>query len=782
MTAPGGGSSLGTAVVRIAADVTRFARGVQMAVQRELSRISWARFTAGAQRAGREAARGLGTAFGNGLKAITGLLGKMTPLLLNVGKYALIAGSALKTMAAAGPALGGLLTLLGAIAATLPALAVTAVLVSKTMSMAFKGVGEAMKAAAEGDAAALNEAIKDLTPSAQAFVKDVAKVAPEFKKLQRDVQESFFTPLKTAWSTAFNAGTFSALRGAMTGIADSFGRAAAGIAGVIGEAGKSGQLKSIFDPLERAVERLVLLAPALTELFLGFADHAAPIVEKAATILSGKLGAFFEKANAWVAEGGLAKFFDTAGQVASVLADVLGDLAGIFSSLFSGLVGEGTNAVGVLGQLISSLDDFLNTKEGSDLIATIGAGLQQLTEIISGVLLPLLPVAAKLLSAVFKPLVPLLINIKGPLSDLISQWADTFMPVIEELEPVFAELGRSLGDVLVPLLGLLAQHLKNMAPVAADMAKIVGPVLVVFFKVLGDALVDLLPLLQNIVQAFTYMEIPLKVVAGILGAAILIITAAVFVIGKLALALAWLQDKIFDWVKSDGWRLFLDIFTLFPKVIIGAVEWIINGWQWAIDATTNAWNAITGAVSSGVESVSNFIGSLPGRVAGFAGRMFDAAASLGAAIGRGLSNIGNFASDIGGKIVGAIKSGINSIVGSINRGIAQIDSFLPGSLPRLSFFETGGIVDEPTLAMIGEKRKKEVVLPLTNRARTLQLAEESGLTDMLQQAGAIGGVGNIQVNVTAILDGFGVIKVVDQRVETKMNDQGQELANGPRGI
>ena len=782
MTAPGGGSSLGNAIIRVSADVTRFARGVQMAVQRELSRLSWARFNAGAQRAGREAGRALSTSFGNALGAVGKGIGKMAPLLQNVAKYALIAGSALKTMAAAGPALGGLLTILGAIAATLPAIIVAGVLVSKTLTMAFKGVGDAMAAAAEGDAAKLEEAIKDLSPAAQAFVRDVAKISPEFKKLQKDVQESFFAPLKTAWSTAFNPGTLSALRTAMTGIADSFGRAAAGVAAVIGEAGRSGQLASIFSPLERAIERIVLLAPALTELFLGFADHAAPIVESAATAMSASLGAFFEKANAWVAEGGLAEFFKTAGEVAGFLARVLANLGSIFASLFSGLVGEGTNAVGVLDALLGEIAAFFKSETGQSLITTLGAGLQQLASIVQGVLLPLLPVAAKLLQAVFAPLVPLLFQIKYPLFELVEAFSGMLGPVIEELSPVFAQIGVTLGQVLIPLIALLTEHFKKMAPIAADMAKIIGPVLVFFFQVLGDALVEILPIIGNFAKVLQHSGDAFRLLAGVLSAGLLILTGAVFVIGKLGAALAWLQRAVGAFLLDNGWDLLIDAFLLFPRAVIAAVEWIVKGWSWAIDVTKSAWNAITGTVSEGVEKVTGFIGSLPGRVSAFAGRMFDAATSLGAAIGRGLSNIGNFASDIGGKIVGTIKSGINKVIGSINSGIAQIDSFLPGSLPRLSFFERGGIVDEPTLAMMGEKGKREVVLPLTNKARTLQLAQESGLLDMLRASGAMGGSGVPNVFVTAVLDGFGVMRVVDQRVEVKMDEQGRELAFGSRGV
>ncbi|GGT74525.1 hypothetical protein P6B95_15495 [Streptomyces atratus] len=90
-----------------------------------------------------------------------------------------------------------------------------------------------------------------------------------------------------------------------------------------------------------------------------------------------------------------------------------------------------------------------------------------------------------------------------------------------------------------------------------------------------------------------------------------------------------------------------------------------------------------------------------------------------------LSIVGMF-SGLGGKIVAAIGDIGSKIMGKIKGG-------LPSSVRGLLPFANGGIVTGPTPALIGEAGP-EVVIPLTRPARARQLAEQSGLADLLAAA------------------------------------------------
>lgn len=785
MTSPGpGGGGLGSALIQVAADVRNFARGLQRDIQRELRRINWSSATARAAAAGRAAgeafARGFGTAANSGLRSILRGVRMLGPLLLTVTKGALAAAAAIKAIAVLAPAIGGLVQVVGALAAALPAIVITGVLVSKTLSSAFKGVGEAMKAVAEGDAEALDAALQNLTPSARAFVQEVAKIKPEFDKLQKTVQESFFAPFRGAFTELANPAVLAALTTAMAGIAANFGQAAAAISRVVGAAGRSGQLARIFAPLERSIGRILALAPSFTRMFLGLAEAAGPFIEVLSKAISSRLGGLIDTVNKAVASGGLAELFDTALNVMSAVGSVLADVGGVLSSVFGVIVGNGDDALGVLGELLDQINAFFKSAEGLSLLYTLREGLISLAEIVSGVLIPLLPVAGKLLSAVFVPVADLLAQLSEPLTEFAQAFADMLLPVIEELAPHLIQLGVELGAGLVPFLEEMTKHMIAFAPVALDMAKIIGPALLVLFQNFGELLLAVTPLLQNMAAFLQNNQDAFRLLAGMIGGFLLILTGAIFVLTKVIQIIGWWQDVVADFVRSQGIQGIIDLITALVGGLAGAVVGIGGYWDEIVGIFGGAWTLIQDLVTVGVDNTVSAIAALPGRVASFAGGLYNSAVGLGRAIGNGLSNIGNFASEIGGKIVSSVKNGINAVIGSINRGIAQIDLFIPGSLPRMSFFERGGVVDEPTLSVLGERNKREVVLPLTDAARTAQLAQESGLIDLLRSQGSLGGVPVI--NITAILDGFGVLRVVDQRVDAKVGAQARELAFGARGI
>ncbi len=83
-----------------------------------------------------------------------------------------------------------------AVVATLPALLFAVGFQAAIVITAFHGMGEAIQGAlAAKNAKELNEAIKDLTPSAQDFVRQIVGAREAFKEIQKITQESFFRGL-----------------------------------------------------------------------------------------------------------------------------------------------------------------------------------------------------------------------------------------------------------------------------------------------------------------------------------------------------------------------------------------------------------------------------------------------------------------------------------------------------------------------------------------------------------------------------------------------------------
>lgn len=776
MTGPAGGT-LGSAVVSVVADVRRFARSVRSAVSSAFGGRGRGSIYYSSTYAGRQAGEGFATRFAQGVaggiqragRGIANVLkGVLNPAALMSATKILGMVAAIKQLILLGPALAGLGQSLLALGAALPALAITGVLVSKTLSTAFKGVGEAISAVASGDAEALDAALKNLSPSAQAFVKEVQKIAPAWEEVGKAVQESFFAPFRGAFTELANPTVLGALRGAMTGIADSLGRAAAGVAKVIGGAGKSGQLARIFAPLERAVERIVVLAPSMTQAFLGLAEVAAPIIESLSKVLSGKLGGVIDKINAAVADGRMAAFFETAIDGAMAFGGLLADVGRILAAIMDGLNVEGASAIGVFGTLIDTLATFLESAEGMEALGAIGSLIASLGGLLGSVVVPLLKPLAALVVVVGKGLALAMAHLAPPIAHVAEALGGLLLPLFVAMEPVLLKLVSAIAGPLGQAIDILAQHMVEMTPVMVEMLEIMGPAMIEAIKALGDVLIALLPFwaeLAEILQNNTWL---FKLIAGLISAVFYILAGGLYILE----AVITLWGKFASFMKDEIWTEFPAVMSL----IAGGAFALLQALYGPIDSIGDLWDVVL----DGGEKVIAFLTGIPGKIAGLGGAFYSAAASLGGQIGKGFAQIGNFAADIGAKIYGTIRNGINGIVRGINAGIGQLDAIIPGSLGRLPMFARGAIIDEPTVGLMGEGGRREVILPLTNPGRSAQLAQESGLMDVLR-AGGMGG-GAPVINITAILDGFGVLKVVDQRVEAGMHQQGRELAFGGRSL
>jgi len=86
-----------------------------------------------------------------------------------------------------------------------------------------------------------------------------------------------------------------------------------------------------------------------------------------------------------------------------------------------------------------------------------------------------------------------------------------------------------------------------------------------------------------------------------------------------------------------------------------------------------------------------------------------------------LQAIGNFVRDVFNGILNAIASGINAAVGAINTLIRAYNSLPTPDLPLVPAvsvprFAEGGVVDRPTLAMVGEGGEREYIIPESKMA------------------------------------------------------------------
>ena len=180
---------------------------------------------------------------------------------------------------------------------------------------------------------------------------------------------------------------------------------------------------------------------------------------------------------------------------------------------------------------------------------------------------------------------------------------------------------------------------------------------------------------------------------------------------------------VIDFVKSH-WPLILAIITgpiglavLFIVRNMDKIRAVMSAaWSAVRSAASSTWSAITGVISSGAARIVSLITGIPGRLRALASTFKSAGVSLIRSFVNGLSNAGDFVSNIAGNVTSAVKGAINAGIDKINSHLKiHIDWPGPGafnwqaSIPHLA---DGGIVTEPTLILAGEAGP-ELIQPLS---------------------------------------------------------------------
>lgn len=226
--------------------------------------------------------------------------------------------------------------------------------------------------------------------------------------------------------------------------------------------------------------------------------------------------------------------------------------------------------------------------------------------------------------------------------------------------------------------------------------------------------------------------------------------------------------------------MFQKAWTGLTNVFSGLGNWFTERWadvknalanvsSWFEDIFTRAYNAVTNAFSS----IGSFFSGVWSTVQSI---FVNAGQAVGSAVGGAFRNAVN-------AVLGTIENVVNGFIGMINSVIGLINK-IPGvhlggigyvSLPRLA---RGGIVDSPTVAMIGEAGK-EVVMPLENTGflqtmgRIVGGAVVNALGGGLPQSGGFSGDGDIVIQI----GGHEFGRVAIQEINREQERAGQVLLN-----
>jgi hypothetical protein len=399
----------------------------------------------------------------------------------------------------------------------------------------------------------------------------------------------------------------------------------------------------------------------------------------------------------------------------------------------------------------------------------------------------LLPVVNRMAGAAVK-LMPKVQSLAGTIGDKLGPAFDDAAGYVKDLWPSVKQLATQVGDILVPaaenafaaakdLFGFFAEHQTTTKVLAGALGALVAVTYAHQISMrLAAFSVKSWVVQTRIAQAVTKAW---AAVQWLLNAAmsanpimlIVIAVAALIAVVVLIVRKFGLWEKItrgigaaFEWVKGaigkawngikSGTLKGVDAVVGFVKSLPDKAKRALSSLAGAIGGVVSkAWDKVDGIVDRGVDAVVNGVKALPGKVRKLGGAFLDAGRHLIGQLVDGLKKAGGVVADIAGNVWNGVKDMLNDALGRIDAALTFTVK-IPGPLPDINFnapiprLAGGGRAAGATLAMIGEGREPETVLP------------DSMLRGLLERTAAEARGGVAQLTITNWEQGTGYLRLI----------------------
>lgn len=410
---------------------------------------------------------------------------------------------------------------------------------------------------------------------------------------------------------------------------------------------------------------------------------------------------------------------------------------------------------------------------------------------------------------------PIIKKLGQGFSDTIGKHISPMIQKILEMIASFQEMSQVINAYVLPVTGFIVEQLTR---VLAPTLEYIGEVFRVLFNTVADVFGGIADFLKGVFDIITGIltsdmnkifdgftetgDAIMNILSALLTALLDLTVAVLKVIWDTIVAIfqgiwdgivaiftplgAWFTARWNDITTalSNVGTWFTDMFqkawTGLTNIFSKLGSWFGERWSDVTNALANvsAWfgNTFTSAYNA-VKNAFSSIGSFFSGVWSTVQSIFvNAGQKVGSAVG------GAFRSAVNA-VLGTIENVVNGFIGMINGVIGMINK-IPGvslggigyvSLPRLA---RGGIVDSPTIAMIGEAGK-EVVMPLENTGflqtmgRIVGGAVVNALGGGLPQSGGFSGNGDIVIQI----GGHEFGRVAIQEINREQERAGQVLLN-----
>lgn len=591
-------------------------------------------------------------------------------------------------------------------------------------------------------AESLNKSLNETKLDIKAWLIRMFDISGEIVESVGNIAQSigqiFYDSITSEPATNMGAGLISAFTYAFMGVQEITAKYTRDIIKSIEETITENQagITEMFTGLFKAVEPIAqAMASSMKKLFESvnqvYDEHIKPLFESSSSLMSDVVGSFVKGWN-------------------ENIQPVLEKIGHGFSDTIKNHIEP---ALEKIGGMIGSFADFSKA-----INEVFGPVISFIVEKLTVVLAP----AIEYIGEVWRVLFNTISDVIGGIADIIKGVFDVLTGLLtgdgEKIKEGFSSIFGGLKDIVVSVFS-------GIIDLVSSVLKLLWDVVVAIFKSIWDAIVGIFSgvgewfsgVFQGAWDAIVNIFTP---IGSWFGQRWADVTSALANIG------AWFTD-MFQKAWTGLTNIFSKLGSWFSERWNDVTSALSSVSNWFGEMFTNAYNAVKDAFSS----IGDFFSGVWETVKGI---FVNAGQMVGEAVG------GAFKSAVNA-VLDTIENVVNGFIGMIN-GVLDVVRNLPGlgwigsvstvSLPRLA---RGGIVDSPTIAMIGEAGK-EAVVPLENTGfiQTLGRVVSSAVVNAMAGVGPQGGFsgdGDIVIQIAG--HEFG--RVAIQEINKEHERAGQTL-------
>ena len=360
------------------------------------------------------------------------------------------------------------------------------------------------------------------------------------------------------------------------------------------------------------------------------------------------------------------------------------------------------------------------------------------------------------------------------------------------------DLVTNISEQLPRVIPLITGLLENVAVVIAEN---VGTIVDAALNIITSVIEALVPVLPDIIT--TTLDVLMDNLPTLLDGAIQLFMALVTAIPEILPALVDVLPTVVETVLNNlaeplqelfraTWKTIVSVFSIawdgikrvwgvvanwFNQTIVQPISnFFGNLWKNIGNAATNAWNTLKNGARAAWDGIKSIFTAIPNWFKDKFKSAWEAVKNVFSAGGRIFTGIKE-------GIVNAFKTVVNAIIGGINKvvaipfnainkvlntlrnisilGVSPFGWISTFSVPQIPLLARGGIVNDPTLAMIGE-RGQEAIIPLENNTEWMRKIAQEMATELRASHDSM--MEDIRATLHAILANMGVDIVLSDGV------------------